>query len=380
MKMRGVILTTLVVMGLTARTNAGDLNVMGNMNVSSNLTAQTITLGGQTRSNWPGGGSAGFQDLGHDPVLGASEAGLFSIVLTNHVVWNFGTHTAGRMFRLQVAQNETGGWTNSWPSDVRWPGSMPISATMDASRFTLYSVVDNGTYWLMDANPLAYSTNHSYAVSSLNVDARVKAGNVSLSGVTSLTIEYWAKLRPANDPYESEGGTMLSLNGNVGTWGWADVFLWCGNLIWDNFLVYGGSGGNYADFGVDQYAAAVADGGWHHVAAVYDGSQFRLYLDGTLQASQSTSISLPSAMDVWVLSYDWFSSHNEHVKGTMDEVRISKVVRYTSNFTPSASYVTDSDTLVYLKLDEGTGTSYIDETGNTTPTYVGNPPDWVEGR
>jgi hypothetical protein len=362
-----------------ARVRAGEFDVVGNVNVASNLTAQSVTLGGQTRSSWPGGGLAGFQDLGHEPVLGTSEAGLFSIVLTNHAGWDFGSHMAGRTFRLQIAQDATGGWTNSWPAEVLWPGGTPVSATTDANRFSLFSVVDNGTHWLMEAGP-TYGTNRAFAVSSLNVDGRVRAGNVSLSGVTAVTIEYWAKLRPSPGPYEAEGGTILSLNGNVGTWGWSDVFLWCGNLIWDDFLVYGGSAGNYANFGVSQYDAAVADGNWHHIAAVYDGSQYRLYLDGTLKASQSASISLPSAMDVWVLSYDWFPWHTEHVKGTMDEVRVSKVARYTSNFTPATSFTVDSDTLVYLKFDEGGGASYTDQTGNSTPVYVGNPPEWVEGR
>jgi hypothetical protein len=64
----------------------------------------------------------------------------------------------------------------------------------------------------------------------------------------------------------------------------------------------------------------------------------------------------------------------------MDEVRVSKVARYTSNFTPASSFTVDSDTLVYLKFDEGGGASYTDQTGNSTPVYVGNPPEWVEGR
>lgn len=238
----------------------------------------------------------------------------------------------------------------------------------------------DGAHWLIEAGPVIYSTNRAFAVSSLDVDGRVRAGNVSLSGVTALTIEYWAKLRPSANPGEVEGGTILSLSGNVGAWGWPEVFLWCGNLIWDDFLVYGGSANNYGNFSVSQPDAAVADGNWHHIAAVYDGSQYRLYLDGTLKASRAASISLPAAMDVWVLSYDWFSSYNEHVKGTMDEVRVSKVARYSGNFTPAASCVTDSDTLVYLKFNEGGGASYADETGNSTPVSVGGPPEWVEGR
>jgi hypothetical protein len=50
-----VFLAGLIMAAVVAQ--AGDLSVVGNMNVSSNLTAQSVTLGGQTRTNWPGSGA-----------------------------------------------------------------------------------------------------------------------------------------------------------------------------------------------------------------------------------------------------------------------------------------------------------------------------------
>jgi hypothetical protein len=48
----------LIFASLTAadRIRAGEFTVAGHMNVTSNLTAQSIMLGGQTSSNWPSGG------------------------------------------------------------------------------------------------------------------------------------------------------------------------------------------------------------------------------------------------------------------------------------------------------------------------------------
>jgi hypothetical protein len=313
-------------------------------------------------------------------LLDFTQPGLFyRYTLTNDTIWSFTNHIAGRQLWLQITEDDTGGWTNSWPVGVLWPGGKPIDCARDANNFTVYSVLDNGEFWLLAGNSLGYTTNHYYAISSQNVDARVRAGNVSLSGVTNLTIEYWAKLPATLGPRVVPGGTILSLCGSVGTWSFANVFLWCGNLIWDDLLVYGGSSDNYGNFSVTDYASELTDGNWHHVAAVYDGSEYRLYLDGTLRTSESESITLPAAMDVWVLSYDWFSTHNEHTAGTMDEVRISKTVRYSADFPPATSFAVDAETLVYLKLNEGKGTTYTDATGNTTPVYVGNPPEWVDG-
>jgi beta-galactosidase len=39
-------------------------------------------------------------------------------------------------------------------------------------------------------------------------------------------------------------------------------------------------------------AVSVNDGGWHHIAGVYDGSALRLYVDGVLDASVSSTGSI----------------------------------------------------------------------------------------
>ena len=103
---------------------ADDLTVTGNLNITSNLTVQqSLSLGGVPRSTWPSGGAGTFVDLGSNPTLDATGS-LYSIILTNHATWDFGSHTAGRVFELMIAQDTTGGWTNAWSSDVFWPGGV----------------------------------------------------------------------------------------------------------------------------------------------------------------------------------------------------------------------------------------------------------------
>jgi hypothetical protein len=364
----------------TTVVDAGELNVTGHLNVASNLTAQSVTLGGQTRSTWPATSLVGITDL-NAPVLDFEQPGHFyRLALTNHVQWVFTNHVAGRIAWIQVAQDGSGGWSNTWPTEARWPDGKLAKTPSSAGSLSMFKVYDDGVNWLISAEGANYRPvpTNQFAVSSRNVNGRVKAPAVSLSGVTELTLEYWAKLPATTGAYQVPGGTMLTLTSNSGSFNWNNVFLWGGNLIWDDIVAYGGS--QSAEFSLSQYCAELMDGQWHHIAAVYDGTEFRLYLDGALKASDQASISLPSTMDVWVLSCDWFNTHNEHTAGTMDEVRVSRVARYSSNFEPATEFVVDSDTLVYLRFSEGSGTTYRDETENTTPEYVNNPPEWVEGR
>src|SRR5438132_1227107 len=81
---------------------AGDLNVVGNMNVASNLTANGITLGGQTRSNWPISVAAGSALT--SGVVNTTLSSYYAITLSNHVAWQFQNHAVGRTFTLKVSQ------------------------------------------------------------------------------------------------------------------------------------------------------------------------------------------------------------------------------------------------------------------------------------
>ena len=50
--------------------------------------------------------------------------------------------------------------------------------------------------------------------------------------------------------------------------------------------------------------------------------------------------------------------------GTIHGVRFSNVVRYTKDFTPPGELERDADTLLLLRLNEGTGSIARDSSGN----------------
>src|SRR5262249_17900268 len=94
-----------------------------------------------------------------------------------------------------------------------------------------------------------------------------------------------------------------------------------------------------------------------HLAGVYDGSGADpFYVDGQLQ--NRTPIqgvkhsNWPLALGGNVHGADGGS----RFLGRMNEVRISRVVRYETDFTPARRFAPDKDTIALYHFDEGAGT------------------------
>lgn len=97
---------------------------------------------------------------------------------------------------------------------------------------------------------------------------------------------------------------------------------------------------------------------WYDIEVVYDGSRVYFFQNGIVE-SQAFSVGAQAGM--------WFASGvvNGSVAGTIDEIRFSNIARHTTNFTPSQSeFTTDANTILLYHLNEGTGTSVSDSSGN----------------
>ena len=100
---------------------AGSLTMSGSF-VVSNVAAQSITLGSQTRSNWLDESSGGAIDLTNAVLDFAQQGFFYRFTLTNNTTWVFTNHVAGRAAYLYIAEDATGGWNNIWPAGLLWPG------------------------------------------------------------------------------------------------------------------------------------------------------------------------------------------------------------------------------------------------------------------
>lgn len=68
----------------------------------------------------------------------------------------------------------------------------------------------------------------------------------------------------------------------------------------------------------------LADGGWHYIAATYDGSTMRLYVDGQETESQAAVVTLPSPTSTYFVGG---RPTNTFIEGSIDEVRLSSSAR-----------------------------------------------------
>lgn len=160
-------------------------------------------------------------------------------------------------------------------------------------------------------------------------------------GTTPLTIEAW--VRPKHT-----GATVSMISCTEGG-GWG-LFLRSRRL---NFKLQGKN--DYTNVDSD---AVVATERLLHVAAVFDGRQCSLFADGRMQ-SQNALVELPykrSAMPILIgAEPSSVRAPDQFFDGTIDEVRISSVVRYKSDFTPEQRIEPDDKTVVLYHFDEGTG-------------------------
>lgn len=95
-----------------------------------------------------------------------------------------------------------------------------------------------------------------------------------------------------------------------------------------------------------------------HLAGVYDGMSLHFFVDGKLIESKKRNLAKAVAEG----EASFFIGNG--FEGVIEEVRVSKTVRYTKDFTPQKRFAPDGDTLALYHCDVGTSDVLTDSTGN----------------
>ena len=208
-------------------------------------------------------------------------------------------------------------------------------------------------------------------------------------GVSDFTLEWWMKALPGEN-----GSADCSPGGS--NW-----FL--GDTIFDRDIYGDGDNGDFGvslaggriAFGVGKGSEIeticgttdLADSQWHHLAVVRRSSgEMKVFVDGVLEVSgtgpvgdisyrdgRSTSWQNDPFLVIGAEKNDIDSSLYPSYSGWLDEIRLSNVDRYGSNFIPpTARFVTDANTVGLYHLNEGFGNHISDSSG-----AAGGPSDGV---
>lgn len=107
-------------------------------------------------------------------------------------------------------------------------------------------------------------------------------------------------------------------------------------------------------------------GKWIHLAAVFDGRQAWLFIDGKLRDTKFIQGGyLPSQSPLlFGVKRSANAGKTWYFGGEIKEVRISKIARYKDDFAVQDGILADKDTILFLPFEEGKGNSSADASGN----------------
>lgn len=114
----------------------------------------------------------------------------------------------------------------------------------------------------------------------------------------------------------------------------------------------------------------ISNGTFYHVAIVRNGNVFKMYVNGTEEASVTSSVNLDSGntTSASTVSGSGLGSYNGHI----EEIRWSKSARYTANFTPATTpFVNDENTVLLIHADGTDATTYFEDDNGTVRAPIG---------
>lgn len=210
------------------------------------------------------------------------------------------------------------------------------------------------------------------------------------------TVEFWMKAFPSDNsaagcaPDQWYFGNVIIDRDVFDSGDYGDY----GIVLCNRRIVAGVQRGNLSHGGVTGNTI-VDDGNWHHIAVTRQASTggVWLYVDGALDGSDPSSASTGDisyrngrmsgfpddpTLVFGAEKHDYPGSL--YFKGHLDEIRISNIIRYTSNFSvPTSHFVPDANTKALYHFDEGGGLVLSDLSGasggpsNGQILYGGNP-------
>lgn len=142
--------------------------------------------------------------------------------------------------------------------------------------------------------------------------------------------------------------------------------------------------GRYGGVTLPGAGTVAADGSWHHVAFVRRASgAWSFYVDGNRIVDEGPGTGLGGGC--WLTCGVIETSATTQIGNAsttasswdLDELRVSNVERYTTNFTPTRFFTTDANTAMHVTFDEGQGSQVHDSSvAQQLGSFAGPNPTW----
>ena len=197
----------------------------------------------------------------------------------------------------------------------------------DASTtFTDSNIGGSAHTWTANGNAQLSTALKKFGTASLLLDGTGDSiqtdGHADFSLAADWTIDFWFN-RAGGD------GTNRGLahfdNASESAPGWRISLNTANKVTAGAFFV----GGNTQMASTSTFTAA----GWNHVAAVRTGNTMKLFINGTMEASDTLNNALrDTGTKLWLGQY---GADRFYFNGSIDEFRVSKgIARWTADFTP----------------------------------------------
>jgi len=277
-----------------------------------------------------------------------------------------------------------------------WSSSNSSVATVNASG--LVTAIAEGTTTITFTNACAGVSTISFTVKALpkptiqnvgpltfceggsvNLTAQYGGNALSFNGTNRVTVNNTPTIPVGNSTYTMEAwikpNNVTGVNGLIGWGSWGST-----NQV--NALRFNGPTTliNYW-WANDLYVTIpnVLDGKWHHVAATYNGTTRAIYFDGVLMGSdQPSGHNVSSGTPLYIA--ETYPAGNEYFNGSMDEVRIWNTGKTQAQIQASMNEtvpVNSTGLVAYYKLDEISGLTTADATGNGNNGSLTGSPVWM---
>ena len=305
-----------------------------------------------------------------------------------------------------LVKNPTLGWTpgnGSMSFDVYLATTNPPSfLTNTTSNFYQTGLLNSNSiyYWRIDCKNQYYTTEgdiwsfttgnsvadtNGFALQFDGTDDLLTCGNGNSLQITGNKITLEAIINVNEFKSQPFAGSVIVKDQGSNSSGY---MIRCGGNGIINFNI-----GNGSWHEISTPANSVQLNQWHHVAATYDGTAMKIYVDGELKVQSNIVLTIGNANNSNLLIGESPSFPGRVFNGKIDEVRIWNIARTESQIQNTMNTIltseyystTDSGLVGYWRFDEGIGQSAADLSVYSNTAMLGasiNPeasdPVWVE--